>query len=161
MKKPKIRTAIILGVVAAFVALSAPSDVKDFIIVTPDQVAWRDVPNGRGLQTAVVAGDPTKAGVYVVRVKFPPGVMTRPHTHPEDRYAVVLKGTWWVGTSAEFEPGKTTPVKTGGFMKHPAGGTHYDGAKDEEVIVQVVGVGPSGTDFLKPELGPVGASAAK
>ncbi|MFL6623836.1 MAG: cupin domain-containing protein [Sulfurifustaceae bacterium] len=161
MKKPKGLYAVLLGTVAIIVATSARTDTKDFIIVAPEQIAWRDVPNGKGLQTAVVAGDPSKSGVYVVRVKFPPGVMTRPHTHPEDRYAVVLKGTWWVGTSAEFEPGKTTPVKTGSFMKHPAGGPHYDGAKDEEVIVQITGVGPSGTDFLKPELGPVGASTAK
>ncbi len=34
------------------------------------------------------------------------------------------------------------PLKTGGFMMHPANGHHYDGAKDEEVIVQIIGMGP-------------------
>jgi quercetin dioxygenase-like cupin family protein len=137
--------------------LPASAQIK-FPTVTPEEVQWRDVPNVKGLQTAIVAGDPTKPGVYVQRVKFSPGTMTRPHFHPEDRYAVVLKGTWWVGTGSEFEPGKTVATKTGTFMKHPAGEHHYDGAKDEEVIVQIIGVGPSATTLLHPELGLTGNS---
>ena len=35
-----------------------------------------------------------------------------------------------------------TPIKPGGFMFHPAGYHHYDGARDEEVIVQIIGMGP-------------------
>ena len=44
-----------------------------------------------------------------------------------------------------FDPGKTVPLKPGSFMKHPAGTNHYDGAKDEEVTVQIFGIGPSAT----------------
>ena len=43
-------------------------------------------------------------------------------------------------------------------MKHPAGAVHYDGAKDTEVILQIAGIGPSGTVFVKPELGHTGKS---
>jgi hypothetical protein len=43
-------------------------------------------------------------------------------------------------------------------MLHPAGEAHFDGAKDEEVVVQLIGVGPSGTKFIHPELGTVGHS---
>jgi len=35
----------------------------------------------------------------------------------------------WVGS---------TPLKAGSFVVHPAFGHHYDGAKDEEAIVQPV-----------------------
>ena len=41
-----------------------------------------------------------------------------------------------------FAPEKTVPIRTGGFMLHPKGLHHYDGAKDEEVIVQIIGMGP-------------------
>ena len=34
------------------------------------------------------------------------------------------------------------PIGTGGFMFHPAGLYHYDGAKGEETIVQIMGMGP-------------------
>jgi hypothetical protein len=43
-------------------------------------------------------------------------------------------------------------------MKHPAKAPHFDGAKDEEVILQLIGVGPSDTIFIKPELGRTGKS---
>ena len=129
-----------------------------FVIVRPEEIRWRAASDIPGVQTAVISGDPSKPGLYVLRVKFPPGVMTRPHVHNQDRLVAVLQGTWWVGTGAAFEPDKTVPLKAGSFMKHPAGAEHYDGAKDEEVIVQIVGMGSASTTFVKPELGAIGSS---
>ena len=63
----------------------------------------------------------------------------------EDRYGTVIKGTWYTGAGDEFAPDKTIPLKPGSFTKHPAGVHHFDGAKDEEVIVQISGVGPRAT----------------
>jgi hypothetical protein len=79
--------------------------------------------------------------------------MSSNHFHQEDRYAVVLKGTWYTGSGDEFAPGKTVPLKPGTFLKHPAGMHHFDGAKEEEVIVQIVGYGPTSTTRLRPEQG--------
>ena len=106
--------------------LRADTDENGFIRIQPEDVQWKDAPGYNGVQAAVIAGDPSKPGVYVVRVKFPPGIMTQPHFHPDDRYALVIKGTWWTGTGDTFDPDKTLPVKAGGFMKHPAGGHHFD-----------------------------------
>ena len=58
---------------------------------------------------------------------------------------MVLKGTWYTGTGETFDPDKAVPLKAGSFMMHPAQAVHWDGAKDEEVILQIVGYGPSGT----------------
>ena len=80
----------------------------------------------------------------MIRLKFPPGVMSRPHSHPETRIGTVIKGTWWTGTGDKFDPTSTTAVPTGGIMIHPAGKVHYDGARDEETIVQMMGIGPTG-----------------
>jgi quercetin dioxygenase-like cupin family protein len=135
---------------------SAQTDPKGFVRLTPEQADWKDVPNGHGVQTAVISGDPGQAGLYVVRVRFPPGVMSAPHFHPEDRHAVVLKGTWYTGTDDTWDPDRTVGLKPGSYMKHPAGAIHYDGAKDEEVIVQIAGYGPSGTTELFPAEGRFG-----
>ena len=94
----------------------------------------------------------------MVRVKFPPGLMTRPHFHPEDRHAIVIKGTWYTGTGDTFDPDSAIGLKPGTYMKHPAKAHHYDGAKDEEVILQLIGYGPSGTIWLRPEDGHTGPS---
>jgi quercetin dioxygenase-like cupin family protein len=123
-------------------------DARGFLQVAPDDVHFTD---NTAMQAIVILGDPSKPGLYVLRNRFPPGVMSRPHFHNQDRYVTVIKGTWWTATgpSADvFDPGKTTPLRTGSFMFHPAGGHHYDGAKDEEVIVQIVGMGPVTTTQL-------------
>jgi quercetin dioxygenase-like cupin family protein len=96
--------------------------------------------------------------MYVVRVKFPPGLMTRPHFHPDDRHAIVISGTWYTGTGDVFDPSKTTALKAGSYMKHPAKGHHFDGAKDEEVVLQIIGYGPGGTTFIQPDDGHTGPS---
>ena len=92
--------------------------------------------------TLNVAGDPEKPGIYVIRRRFKPGEMSRPHVHDQDRFVTVIKGTWWTGEGDVFDPARTVAVKTGGFMLHPKGLHHYDGAKNEEVIVQIIGMGP-------------------
>ena len=134
------------------IPVGAVVDSLGFERVFRDQVKWQDEPGGLGVQRAVISGDPSKPGIYVVRVKFPPGVMSTPHFHGEDRYAVVLKGTWYTGTSADWDPDKTVGLPPGSFMKHPAKAVHFDGAKDEEVILQLIGEGPSSTTLLHPEL---------
>jgi quercetin dioxygenase-like cupin family protein len=96
---------------------------------------------GKEVQVTVF-GDPAKPGLYAIRRRFKPGEMSRPHYHDKDRLVTVIKGTWYTGEGDVFDPAKTTPVKTGGFMLHPAGLHHWDGAKDNEVIVQIIGMGP-------------------
>jgi quercetin dioxygenase-like cupin family protein len=124
-------------------------DAKGFVRIKPEEVVWKDEPDGLGVQRAVIQGDPAKEGIYVIRVKFPPHVMSNNHRHREDRHAVVLKGTWWTGTGDTFAPDKTVPLKAGSYMMHPHGESHFDGAKDEEVIIQLIGYGPSETNRLR------------
>jgi len=129
-----------------------------FVRLTPAEVPWRALPGFHGMQGAVLSGDPTKPGMYVIRVKFPPWLMTRPHFHPEDRHVLVISGTWWAGAGDTFDPDKTVPLPAGSYMKQPAGSHHFDGAKGEEVVIQIVGYGPSGTSFVRPQDGPTGSA---
>ena len=87
--------------------------------------------------------------MYVTRNRFVKGTGSRPHYHDHDRYVTVLKGTWWAGEGATFDREATTPVPAGSFVVHTAREVHYDGAKDEEVIVQISGYGPSGTNVVE------------
>ena len=103
-----------------------------------------------GASNTVVSGDPSKPGVYVVRNRFSPGTFSPPHFHPETRYITVLKGTWWVGSGPVFDKEKTTPVPAGSFVVHHPNQIHWDGAKDEEAVVQIMGVGPSATIRVDP-----------
>lgn len=144
----------LVSVLAMSPSFSAPSD-KDFLLIPPEKIDWKDA--GGGAKLAVVYGDPAKPGLYVIRAYFPPGVMSAPHFHGEDRHVVVVQGTWNAGTDDSWDPGETTALKQGSYMFHPAGAVHYDGsAGDEGAIVQIVGMGPSKTTFLFPKEGNFG-----
>jgi quercetin dioxygenase-like cupin family protein len=131
-------------------AAEAPVDQnRPFLRVNLDKIEWRKADgNDLGVQTAIVEGDPAKPGYYLVVNRFPAGVMSRPHYHNDERHAIVLKGTWYTDEGDVFRPKETVPLKAGDYMRHPAGGHHYDGALDEEVIVAISGTGPSRTISL-------------
>jgi quercetin dioxygenase-like cupin family protein len=121
---------------------------RPFLRINLDKIPWAPIEGALGVQTAVIEGDPAKPGYYLVVNKFPPGVMSRPHYHPDERHAIVLKGTWYTDEGDVFRPNEAVPMKPGDYMRHPAGGHHYDGALDEEVIVAISGMGPSGQTVL-------------
>jgi len=130
---------------------AAPPGDSEFLRITPDEVHWLDVPGGHGAQMATLQGDPEKPGLYVMRAKFPPHVMDRPHWHPNARYVTVLQGTWYAGTGNAFDVKHAVPMPPGSFMVHPARAAHWDGsATDETVIVQITGYGPGTTTPVDP-----------
>lgn len=110
---------------------------------TPEQYVWRDPADRSPTNQAILHGDPSKDGIYVNINKFKPGASSRPHFHPNDRYIMVLKGTWWVGTGSKHDMGNTVAMPAGTFVTHFGKQVHYDGAKDEEVTVLIVGMGPA------------------
>lgn len=107
----------------------------------PDQIKWTG--NPAGAQQAVLLGDPSKPGLYIVLVKWNPHNMSHPHFHPNDRYITVLSGTWWVGSGTKFDPDATVPMPAGSYVVDLAKQPHYDGAKDDAAILEIVGEGPA------------------
>jgi len=127
---------------------SIKPDAHGFIAAQPE-----DLRPAEGGRQVVILGDPSKPGMYIVRTTFAPGQGSRPHFHNQDRYVTVIKGTWYValGPDADvYNPEKMTAMKPGSFVLHPANGHHYDGAKDEEVTVQIIGMGPVSSTQLTP-----------
>jgi quercetin dioxygenase-like cupin family protein len=117
---------------------------RPFARVKFDELTWKTTEgNTLGVESAVVEGDPSKPGYYVTINHFPAGVMSRPHYHPDERYVIVLKGTWYTDEGDVFQPKKAVPLKPGDFMRHPKGGPHYDGAIDEDTWVAISGYGPT------------------
>ena len=69
--------------------------------------------------------------------------MSRPHFHPNDRYITVLSGTWWVGTGSKYSPDTTTPIPAGSFVTHVGKQIHYDGSKEGDTVLLIMGQGPA------------------
>jgi hypothetical protein len=134
----------VLGVAILITAGSraAEPDPKAVIFTLPDKIEWKI---GEASDNATLQGDPSKPGVYVQLTKWHPGHMSRPHFHSTERYITVLSGTWWIGTGTKYDPASTYPVPAGTYVVDRAGGIHYDGAKDTECVLEIVGTGPMTT----------------
>jgi quercetin dioxygenase-like cupin family protein len=115
----------------------------------PDQYKWRDPTGAAGTNQVVLAGDPTKTGLYVTLNRFKPGNFSKPHFHPNDRFITVVKGTWWVATGNKVDKEGMVPMPTGSFVTHFAKQVHWDGAKNEEAWVLVVGEGPGTLNLVE------------
>jgi quercetin dioxygenase-like cupin family protein len=124
-------------------AAAVELDPKAIVIRQADELKWRDPTGAAGTNKMVLFGDPTKPGFYMVMNRFKPGNFSKPHFHPNDRFITVIKGTWYVGTGSKWDKDATVPVKAGGAVTHFGKQVHYDGAKDEEVIVLITGEGPA------------------
>lgn len=124
-------------------SILADNQASEFQTIAPETLDWIPIPDGLGAAFALVYGDPSKAGTYVIRVRFPAGVMDLPHSHSADRHVTVLEGVWHAGTGPVFDPASASALSAGTYMFHPAGGIHWDGAAgSEDAVVQIIGTGP-------------------
>ena len=124
-----------------------PIDPEGFMVASPS-----DMMPSEGGRSVAVYGNSREPGLYVVRITFPPGRGSRPHFHDQARFITVIKGTWWVSTGAEadvYDPDNMRRVEAGSFIYEPPHGHHYDMAKDEEVTVQIMGIGPVNTTQIE------------
>ncbi len=110
--------------------------------------------HAEGIQTVVLDGDPTKPGLYTIRLQVPPNTKIEAHSHRDNRAAVVLSGTWFIGYGHAFDAKGLKKLAPGGFYTEPAGVDHFALTKDESVIVQITGFGPTSTKYRDERLNP-------
>jgi len=132
--------------------LTAASAEDAHKIVAPDDVQWGPAPAvlPAGAEAAVLFGDPTKEGLFALRVKFPAGYAIPPHTHPVDEVVTVVSGTFQLGMGDTADKGATTALPSGSFFALPPEMAHF-AYVDEETVVQITTVGPWGLTYINPE----------
>ena len=136
--------ALSLTVLGAYGADDLPTGA---VRITVDELKWGP---GRqpGQEIARLIGDSTKPGPFVERVKFPANFTIQAHSHPEDRTYTVISGTWYVGYGDKLDPAKVKALPAGSFHTEPANVTHFVITKEGGAVVQMSGVGPTGTRFV-------------
>jgi hypothetical protein len=117
---------------------------KAFKYTLPDNIKWGPAAGLEGTDSYTLVGDPGKPGFYIVLNRFHAGNFSRPHYHANDRYVMVLNGTWWAATGGKYDPNSTVPIKPGTFVVHTGKEVHYDGARagNEDAVVMIFGEGP-------------------
>ena len=134
----------------------------DFRSVLPEDIDWKPFaafpPSAR---LAVVVGDPTKPGPYVIRVKVPSGVKLMPHKHPEDRVYTIISGVFYIGLGDEFDANKLQAYPPGSVIVLPGNTPHFHWARSGEYVSQVQGIGPLGLEYLDSRDDPRNRSSQK
>jgi quercetin dioxygenase-like cupin family protein len=122
-----------------------------FRSILPEQVEWRPFPAfPPDVRLAVLVGDPSQPGPYVVRVKMPAGGKLMPHSHPEDRLYTVMSGVFYIGLGERFDPDGLNAYPPGSLVVLPGNTPHFHWAKSGEYVTQVTAIGPLGLDYLDP-----------
>jgi ChrR Cupin-like domain len=123
----------------------------DMGLHSPANIEWKPGPASlpAGAKMALLEGDPTKDGPFVMRLQAPDDYHIPAHTHPKTERVTVISGTMLLamGENLDRSAAKTLPAGTYGFW--PAGMKHtawFDG----ETIIQIHGVGPWQINYLNP-----------
>jgi hypothetical protein len=123
-----------------------------FRSVLPEDIDWQPFPSfPPSARLAVVVGDTSQPGPYVVRVKVPGGVKLMPHIHHEDRVYTVMSGVFYIGRGDRFDETRLEAYPPGAVVVLPGGTTHFHWARSGEYITQVTALGPISLDYVNPD----------
>jgi quercetin dioxygenase-like cupin family protein len=123
-----------------------------FRSILSEDVDWKPFPSfPPSARLAVVVGQPTEPGPYVIRVKVPAGVKLMPHRHPEDRVYTVISGVFYIGVGERFDGEKLEAYPPGAVIVLPGGTPHFHWARSGEYVTQVTAIGPLGLQYLNPD----------
>jgi len=83
---------------------------------------------------AVVSGDPTKSGPFVVELSMPSGYKIPPHSHPTAEKITVKSGQFLYGMGDEMKASEMKTMKPGNSGEIPANMHHYAKARGKTRI---------------------------
>ena len=122
----------------------------EFKAILPGDIQWQPFPAfPPSARLAVLVGDPSQDGPYLIRVKLPSGVKLMPHKHPEDRIYTVMSGVFYIGIGDEFDGDKMQAYPPGSVVVLPGNTWHFHWAKSGEYVTQVSAIGPLGLEYAE------------
>jgi quercetin dioxygenase-like cupin family protein len=122
-------------------------------IVTPDEINWQTGPPTLppGAKFYVIEGDLKKEGLIIMRLLLPAGYEIPAHYHPGAERAIILSGTFNMGTGDKLNKQACTKMPAGSMAIMPAGGIPHYGWSSDETIVQVHMDGPLEITYVNPD----------
>jgi len=147
-----------VGLVAAVVIAAdpvksgeSPAGKLAHMVVLPDDLKWGPAPPAlpAGSQMAVLDGDPSKEGMFVLRAKLPDGYTIPAHWHSTDEHVTVVSGSFGIGIGDSVDKAKVRYLPAGSYVRLGKEQRHYAIAKGETVI-QVHAMGPFDLHYVNP-----------
>jgi quercetin dioxygenase-like cupin family protein len=145
-----MKTSVLALTALALSLSTALAQDHQHTMVNANDVKWKEAPPVLpGAQISVLYGDPTKEGMFVMRLKLPANYKVPPHTHPVDEIVTVISGEFNIGMGKEFDVSKTKPYTAGGLIAMPPGMEHFVHTK-QETVVQISTQGPWALKYINP-----------
>ena len=130
--------------------------------ILPDDVEWKPFAAfPPSVRLAVIAGRPSEAEPFLIRVKVPGGVKLMPHRHSEDRIYTVVAGVFYIGLGDDFDADKLEAYPPGAVIFLPRDASHFHWAKSGEYIAQVSAIGPLGFEYVNSKDDPRSENSAR
>jgi quercetin dioxygenase-like cupin family protein len=146
--------ALLVGLFGTMQAVFAAP--LDQMRMTPAEIAAKDVQGAgagtsgvAGIRTTILLGDPSKPGLYTIRLTIPANTTIRAHTHRDNRSAVVMSGRWYFGSGTLATEAAVKPLPPGSFYTEPGGVAHFALTRDEPAVVYITGFGPTDTIYVE------------
>jgi len=141
---------VIFMVVSSVYAPEVRAQESEIIKVTPEEVQWSPAPPflPKGAQFAVIKGDPSKAGPFTIRLKFPPNYKIPAHKHPSFEHITVISGTLNFGMGDHLEQTNSVNLPAGSFAYGPEEKYHFAYTTEGETVVQIQSQGPFGIEYF-------------
>ncbi|MGH7487088.1 MAG: cupin domain-containing protein [bacterium] len=140
-----------LGAVLAVAFSGAMALAQGHVMQNLGEAKWGPAPPflPKGAEIAVLAGDPTKAVPYTVRLKFPANYSIPAHSHPTDENVAVVTGELYMGMGDKLDKRAGKALHAGAFALMPANANHFAYTKGTTTIV-LYGQGPVEFKYVNP-----------
>lgn len=140
-----------LAVATCSAAIALAQHGMSHTILSPQEIKWAPGPPSLppGAQAAVLYGDPTKEGMFVMRLSLPAGYRIAPHTHPRPEIVTVISGTFHLGTGQQAVDAQMKPLPAGSFFALEPNTPHYAGVQ-QHTVVQISSTGPWSITYVNP-----------
>jgi quercetin dioxygenase-like cupin family protein len=141
----------IAAIAACGSAAAAYAQHANHVIKTPAQMAWGAGPPSlpAGARAMVLYGDPTKEGMFVMRLRLPAGYAIPPHTHPRPEIVTVISGAFHLGTGNRPIRARARMLPAGSFFALEPGTVHYAHTR-QPTVVQISSTGPWAINYVNP-----------
>jgi quercetin dioxygenase-like cupin family protein len=151
MRTRELLSAIAVVLLAAPAAATAQT-MDEHKIVSPEAIEWAPGPASipPGAEAAVLYGDPSKEGLFALRLKLPQGYHIAPHSHPKPEVVTVISGTLRLGMGETADEDEVEALPAGSFFAMAPGMAHYV-YTDEETVLQLNSTGPWSLTYVDPK----------
>ena len=125
--------SIALLIMGIFLVTAAFAQHAHGKAISGETINWAPAPAllPKGAQFAVLFGDPTKPGPFVVRLKVPAGYKIPAHSHPSFDAVTIISGNFNIGMGDKLDESKAEKLMPGSFIYLHEKMNHYAFATTE------------------------------